>query len=466
MKQIKGFFLHRATVSILIGLIFITTLLSLVLPQGFSQPAWRIEKWRNTYPAWSDSITALGLDHIFTTPIFLFILGLFFVSLLFSFIRQLQIAQARIFALPVLSNAYDRGRTANKRKQSARSMCEVRQICRKKAYLQVAQNDKASLFVKHPWGYWGNAILHGSIMLIVAASLVILLFQQRGEVRLVQGGSFGMEDHWLVDEHGLLAGILRLPFTVRLDDIVPEYWPNDDLKALTSVLAIKYPRKDSVQTTLTITQSRYFSGIRLFQSGNYGLACSLTISRQGNRGAAAGLDYYEDIAIFFHNAYKRDKPQYEEMDIAGGRLLQAKYFPDAARKSMLSASPLIILRLPMMSASTPLSERPSAMPEELKLQPGQSGVLGSYTIRFNGAARWVGIIFIRMYAMPFIFLGFIMLAVGAFLIFFCPPRRLIVERVADGITFNWSASKFARFYEDERTELLARLLSNTCSEKI
>ena len=437
MKRLKSFLLHKVTVLAIISLILGAVLLSLVLPQTSSLSPWEIAKWPEICSNWSAWMTFLGLGHIFTSPIFLFILGLFLLALLLSTTRQFKIAFAKTFhgfgALSMPTGGV-----------LVTSLEGIRKICRKNGYIKTAESNDVFLFVKHPWGFWGNAILHCSIILIVFASLCVVLFQQRGVLRLIEGETFSPQNSWFVEEHGPLSRVLRLPYAIRLDRLVPEYWPNDDLKALTSVVSTKYPHQAIGQSTLSITQSRYFGGIRLFQSTNYGLACFLTI--KGENG------YREGMAMMFKNALKRNKPQFEEIEIDKNRLLQAKYFPDAEQKSMLSQSPLMILRLHD-------TRQNSTVKQKLALQPGQTGNLGPYTIRFNNAARWVGFIFIRLYAMPFIFLGFILLAVGAGLIFFCPPRKLVVKKLDHGFSYTWSASKFAKFYEDEHKMLISNLLS-------
>ncbi len=442
VTRLKGFLLHKVTILAIISLILGAVLLSLVSPQTFSLSPWEIEKWPEIYSDWSSWMTFLGFGHIFTSPIFLFVLGLFLLSLLLSTTRQFKISFAKTF--------HGFGASSLPQGHLVISLEGIHKICQKNGYIKTAESNDAFLFVKHPWGFWGNAILHCSIILIVFASLFILLFQQRGVLRLVEGETFSPQNSWFVEEHGSLSSVLRLPYALRLDRLVPEYWPNDDLKDLTSVVSTKYPHQPIVQSTLTITQSWYSGGIRLFQSTNYGLACFLTI--KGENG------YQERIAMMFKNALKRNKPQFEEIEIDKNGLLQAKYFPDAEQKSMLSRSPLMILRLHD-------TRQNSTVEQKLELQPGQTGHLGSYTIRFNNAARWVGFIFIRLYAMPFIFLGFILLAVGAGLIFFCPPRKLVVKKLGHGFSFTWSASKFAKFYEDEHKMLISNLLSaeNRCT---
>lgn len=432
MIKIKKLLLSRKTVLSLILLILGTIILSYLFPQRFLTSPDELKKWHDLHPFWAQWHKMLGLDHVFTTPWFAALLFLFLVALLIATYEQIKISIKKTFGQGIPSGE----------KSSKLSVPEGELISaiKKQGYFKIAGNQTWFRFVKHPWGYWGNVLLHLGIVITIASSLLIVLTQKRGLLHLVEGEVHIPGSQWYDESKGILAGNFILPEAVRVDNVISEFWETDDLKQLRTTLSFIDPQGRFTQHALAINSPVNYKGIRIYQTQDFGDAFFVEFNDKDGRRIGKILQ--------MQNPLQKDKPSYRNFQLEEmPYLLKAKYFADAEKNSMNSTNPLLVLRL----------VDDEKVVSELPLKNGESGQLGPYMVQLAGVSKWSGFIFVDITGMPGIFFGFFIIILGSGLTYFMPPREFYVKKEDSEISLMWKASRFESLYREEHEKVLSEL---------
>lgn len=424
IRAIKRFFLSRKTILFLILLILAAIIIAYIFPQRFITPQAQMERWRNYHPEWVPWVEKLGLDHVYSTPWFAVLLLVFSLTLIISTFEQIKVSIKKTFGHVVTSGGKNFKVNATEE--------EIKTAIKRLGYFQIIRNQAALRFVKHPWGYWGNVLLHLGIVLVIASSLIIVLTEKRGLLHLLEGELYTPGTPWLVEYNGILAGRFIMPEAVRLDNVFTEFWETDDLKQLITTISFSNPQGRTKRYNLAVNQTVSYRGIRVYQDHNFGDAFFVTLTDREGRNTG--------LILQIKNPDKKDKASFgifqsEEIPY----LLKAEYFADADKKSMLSANPLLIMRL---------VDRDMVI-GKVSLKNGESGQLGPYTATVVGVTRWAGMIFVDITGMPGIFLGFFIIIIGGGLTYFMPPREFYLKKEDGGFSITWKATRFEGFYKGE-----------------
>lgn len=424
IRKIKRFFLSRKTILALILLILGAIVLAYIFPQRFSASPLDTENWQQAHPLFAPWFYTLGLDHVYTTPWFAVLLLVFLLTLMISTFEQIKNSTKKIFGNVVISG--EKSIRVNTTEE------EIKTAIKKLGYFQTVRNQETLRFVKHPWGYWGNVLLHLGIVLVIASSLVVVLTEKRGLLQLIESELYVPGTPWFMEEKGMLVGNFILPEAVMLDNVIPEFWETDDIKQLTTVMSFSNPQGKTKRYNLAINQTVNYKGIRIYQDQRFGLAFFVNLTdKTGTRNG---------LILQIQKPYKRDKASYGNFRFGKiPYLLKAKYFADAEKKNMLSSNPLLVMRL----------VDKGRVIGEVSLKNGESGQVGPYTATVAGISRWAGIIFVDITGMPGIFLGFFIIIIGGGLTYFMPPREFYLRKEVDGFSITWKATRFESFYEEE-----------------
>lgn len=420
--MLKRFFLSRATVLTLLVLVLGAVVVGYLFPQRFLVSPAGMDRWELDNPVLAVLSRNLALDHVYTSPWFAILLALFLVSLLFSSWDQFRLA---------LRKTREGGGGGRELVLSCTPEA-VAPIARRLGYLQVGASVNSLRFVKHPWGYWGNFLLHVGIVVAIAASLVILLYERRASVDLVPGEIHEPGAPWARQDMGLLAGDFVLPEAVRLDQVVPEFWPNGHLKQLTTDFTFIDRAGRETPYSMHVNKSHRHRGIRIFQGKSFGRAFYV-----GFRDKAG--NWNGDI-LMVDNRYAGDKAPFKDFFLPWTPLLlRAKYYPDADRRSPVGENPLLVMQL----------VREGKVLDEISLTTGATGTIAGYEATLVKTGWWGGIIFIDTKGMEGIFFAFLVIAIGGGLSYLCPPREIRVVRDGEGCRIFWGASRFAPLYLEE-----------------
>lgn len=429
----KRTLLARTTVLTVIVMTLGVMLVGSFVPQKFLLTPKGAAKWHADYPILAPLAEYLGLQHIYTHPLFAGIIILASVSLLFSCVEQCRGSWRRTFAtgLPA-GEASEFATTAGPAK--------VADWLQQRGYIRIASGEGSVRLCRNPWGFWGNALLHAGMLIVIVSSLCIALTQQRGLLHLAVGEVFLPGGKWLSTEKGLLANDFHLDRPVRLDGITYEFWPTYGVKNIASTLTFSGSDKMSETRTVEINNILYFKGVRIYQAVDFGHAFYLEIvAPAGERNTYQLLIAHQE---------KPEKPSYEDFpDMLGpGRTLRAKYFVDPEKRSLSRENPLLVLRLD--EKGTELGQLP--------LSAGGEGAIGNYHFRLLKVDRWSGLIFVRLFGISGVFFGFFVIICGSALNYFTPPREVTVRLLPGGDSIvSWRAVKFSEFYLDEFAALRA-----------
>jgi hypothetical protein len=398
-------------------------------PQRFLTSPAELGKWQLANPTLAKLSRLLALDHLYTSPWFAVLLALFLVSLCFSTWEQFRIAMRKS----------REGGAGGESFEAAAAAPELAAGLRSLGYLELRGGNGITRFVRHPWGYWGNFLLHLGIVITIASSLVILLCEKRAVVELLEGEVHQPGAKWTKEERGLLAGELVLPEAVRLDRVVPEYYENDKLRQLSTGFSFVDTAGRATSLSMHVNKSVNYKGVRVFQGKAHGRAFFVRFTERD--GQEHGQLFLLDKPLDRNTASYKDL----NLDWLPGTL-KLKYYGDAERRSPDGSDPLFVMRL--MDG-----EKVGA---ELPLRVGETGRFGDYGAQLLKVERWGELIFIDTTGMAGIFLGFFVLCLGGALSYFCPPRECSLTPAENGCRVAWRATRFERLYRDEFEELRRR----------
>jgi cytochrome c biogenesis protein ResB len=420
MTRGKRFFLSRSTVLTLIVLVLAAVTVGALVPQAFITEKPQLDTWHSSHPTLAPLAELLGLFHIYTTPGFALLLLLVCISLGLSTIEQGKSARRRTFNAPPPTEAVGSYQL---------SLTTAAGILRKSGYRQLSAT--AHRFVKHPWGYWGAFSLHLGMLVCIAASLLITVTQQRGSIELLQDETHLPGAPWLSEEVGLLAGTLILPEPIRFDRLKLSY-SRDSVHSVESDISFGNDPSSGSAAKTAINAPLYRNGLTIYQGNEYGQSFLVTIDPQSSNQPPA--------AYSIRFPARLGEAGYNEFKMPGDtRLLQVKYFPFAKGKPLKNEEMPLTLRLVENGKES----------ARLTLRQGESGMLGGKEVRLLEVRDWTRLIFVRLYGIEGVFAGFLLIVLGAALIYCLPPREAWLEENEGQIILSWRSARFAKLYREE-----------------
>ncbi len=421
----KRLLLSRGTVLTLIALTAGLMVAASLVPQSFSTPADQMSAWTAAHPVVARVTAVLGLDRVYSHPVFLALILLALAALSLSAWEQLRAASRRTWPRA----ASIAGRSV----EIPADLDTVATALRARGYLIVRRGPAERLLVRHPWGHWGNVLLHCGLAIVVGASAVIGATQQRAALHILEGETFHPGGPWFAEEKGLLARRLVLPFAVRLDHLEYRFWPTYGLESVTSTLTLLREDAPPSSVKVGINDLQRVDGIRIYQNVEIGHAFKLEVEGRGKRDV---------VTLLVQHPPTPDVPGSNDFRglLRGGELLRAKYFVNPDARSFETFNPLLVLRV----------EGSNEGPAEVRLRPGAEAVAGAYRFRLARVTPWARLSFVNVAGIAGVFAGFLVIALGGILHYFTPPREAALFQTTTGATrLVWRAARFADFYTDE-----------------
>jgi hypothetical protein len=430
---VKRLLLSRGFVLTLLAALTALIVVASLLPQSFLTSPDDLATWARAHPVLARAAAGLGLHHVYTHPAFTGALLLAVVALCLSTGEQVRAALRRVSR---------GGAPGGARIESDRTPDEVLRTLRARGYLALGGGAGARRLVRQPWGYFGNTLLHGGLTVAVAASAYIGVTQQRGLVHLLEGDTHRVGGPWFVEENGVGASRLVLPFSVRLDHVALRSGPSSAVESAVSTLTLERAGAPRRSVRVGIGDLQEVDGVTIYQGAELGHAFRVVIS-SGDRDVVRTL-------LVRHPATPDEEGTNEFRGLLpGGEVLRAKYLVDADRQSFEQFNPVLFLRVDGPGGDAA---------GQAELRPGTSATAGAYGLRLEKVSVWTRLVFVRAPGMAGVFAGFFIIALGGVLHYFTAPREATLEERGPGATLvTWRAARFASFYAEELDELRAAL---------
>ncbi|GAM09106.1 cytochrome c biogenesis protein Ccs1 [Geobacter sp. OR-1] len=433
-NKLKEIIISRLLVIAEILAVIASGIVADIIPQRFQSSADQISQWRTLHSGLIPLADLLQLHSVYTSFWFVLVIALAGISLAVSSVDQIRLARNRI---KVVVTSGQELATINEIKPE-----QLRRIAAAGYRPQPVGQDRALKFIRCSWGYWGTALFHIGMVVVIATSLVIALTERRGALMIAQGETLAPTDEWTNTEEGLLAGKLRLPATFRFDDLRITYDSRNIPEHIESL--VTFIRSGSQeQLSVAVNAVARYQGMRIYHANEYGDAFSLEfIAPDGSR-------HLEKLLIEHPTGLK--EAGYLDTKLPWLPFtLSLKYFADFEHKSMNSPNRQLIMRL-----MTEKQERARAT-----LIANQSARLGDYQVRLLRVDKWAKFTFVDVHGMAAVFAGFALMMLGALLSYMTPPRELfIVPQEDNRYSAYWRSTKFAEFYAEERAALVSILES-------
>ncbi len=370
---------------------------------------------------------------------------------LHSMYAQPWFAAAILFAALALGiSSYDQFRIVRKKLSSTNTVSAdelaagvseqcLLSVARTHSYRRLRTGTDGQLkFIKNPWGYFGNLLLHIGITVVITISLYVALTARQGALILIEGEQHESSQPWNMSEQGLLSSPLKLPGAIRLERVRVQFDNKQQPLEVFSEISITDDSGRVDTLTASINRIQSYRGLRIYHASQYGNVFDVTFTDK------TGAVHTEKIAA--QQPVSLTEAGYsDEFSVSWSPyLLSAKYYADADKKSMLSTNPDLVLRL--TQGNKEIARTTLAM--------GGSGNLGEYRVQLNGMSRWSKLIIVDITGMSLIFTGFAIIMLGGILQYLTPPRELLAIRQKDDqYMVYWKAVAFRDFFEDERDDV-------------
>jgi hypothetical protein len=419
-----------ALILFLAGVLYLSTR----IPQRIDAAPIQLEMWRFRHTGLLRVVDFFNLHSIYAQPWFAVIILGAALTLAVSSRDQLRIARKKLSSIAVTPADEITGEVSGDL---------LRRVARSHGYHLLGSSPDGQLkFVRNPWGYFGNPLLHTGIAFVIMMSLYVALTTRQAALILVEGEQHSSGQQWAISEQGLFAKPLKFPGSIRLDKVSMRFDDKQQPVDVVSDLTISDSsgRIDSLSASINRIVS--YRGLRIYHATQYGNA--FAVSFTGKDGAV----HTETIAAH-HPASPSEAGYSDEFGVEWTlELLSAKYYADVNRKSLSGDNPELTLR----------ATRGGAEVARTTLTKGASGAFGAYQAHLNGVSRWAKLIIVDCSGMPLVFTGFAVIMLGGLLQYLAPPRELIaVRQQHDRYTVFWKATSFREFFIEERDIITAGL---------
>lgn len=412
----------------LILLLAVLMYLSTLIPQSMDSTPEKIDSWRRDHHALVRLVDGANLHRIYSQRWFAAIILLAATALTVSSYDQIVAARRKLYATTTGADAL----------VAAIPEATLRSVARSNGYHCLNTGSSAHLkFVRNPWGYFGNALLHSGMVLVVGASLYVAVTGRQGMLTLLEGEQRDASQSWDNNEYGSMTSPLRLSGSIRLDRLRAVFDDKNQPVQVSSDITVANGAGATESLTATINGITRYHGLRVYHTTQYGDAFTLEFID------ITGETHVEKLPL--QQPPSLTKASYGNFALTWSPyLLSAKYFADADKRSMTSTTPSLVMRL--LNGEQEISR--------VALVPGGYGLLGGYRVHLLGVQKWSTLIFVDISGMPVIFAGFAIIMLGGLLHYMTPPRELIGVTGGDGsYQVYWRAVSFKEFYRDERDEI-------------
>lgn len=409
-----------------------TGVIGATVPQRATTSTLDLEAWLAARPMLAPVVVLLGLDRVFSTWWFLGALVLFTISLTVATVRMARLAGAHTRGRPSVPSAVHTGialsdaasrASQHGYRESGRAQVDGRAIVR---------------FTRHRGGWWGTTVLHAGMLIVVLAACAAAAFSSRAVIDLSQGEVWEPGGPLLAEESGVLASRLDVGRPLRLEGAETSTWESGELKTLRLDLSVGDDRGGWEPVSTSVNAPLRLGSHTLYASaGEFGEAAFLRITGSGIPETRARMEF---------GFVPGDAPAYADVVPPGLPGIEGRWDPERTK-----GEELLTLRYTDESGTE----------HRAGLAPGESAVLGEYSVEFVLRGAWARVIVVRDFGVRLLFLGFAVIGLGSILTYIMVPREIVLADDPAGIRYSWCAARMGRSYARERDEILGRSMEET-----
>lgn len=397
-------------------------MLGFLIPQDAFQGRYYYDRLQELHPALYSFVDFFGLQHIYSSYWFLCLVLLIAGSLTLAVYEQF----ARLLGA---------GRNKRLIPRKGYELCssvaapigqqdylekKIIETIKSRHYRMTAKEQQGNnlylVSIKHRLQRFGSPLFHAGLLLVVCAALYGLAFYGRGFVQVMQGEEIASHsDSWLITRTGFFSSPIDPDFSMRLDRLSVEAWPDEKRKRVESLLTVTPEGENPRQQAVTISAPVKYRGMHLFQSLDFGMALTFKLKTPAHPGIVSHFLLDDSGSVNKALIGSSDYPM-------TGYVFDLEYLPFI--KGGASARPEV---------------KVTVKKEGIQQFQGIIPLYGSVAfddnlLYFIDIRHWSGILAVKGYALHLLYCGFALVLLGLFLLY-CLNRRKVfwkVEKLAEG----------------------------------
>ncbi len=427
--KINKFLISPKTIISLIILTLLACAIGFFVPQITDKSPSFFETWQGENIYTYRFVTRLQLHQVYTSYWFLALVCLIAISLSSSLSAQIK-KNLKYRLKCGTQNTEHRIQNTDK----------IRNALHKKRYREQGFINEGYrlIFTKNSIGRWGGVIFHTGLLFVVISAILVLCFQNRGFVQLIEGDTFdGKESSFLVKSRGALSGEYNTGFNTFLSKLDHIYWETEELKHLASSLVI-IKDKEPIKKTVSINNPLLIEGTNIYQSNDYGYTLSFVLKKLTGEKVVSHFNIDRASYVRKHAIGKSDYPM-------SPYIIEMKFLPDLEKKSFYLNKPIVYLNI-----SEGLRKAFSGL-----VIPGDAVKIKDDILHFTGVRYWSGLIFVKNPGMSIAYIGFVIVIIGLVIMFLLPYKEihLSFDPVQEVYNITGKTKKYEAIFNEELDEI-------------
>lgn len=441
----------RVTFSLILILLTLYVL-GLVIPQKvFFESREQYEGWLAARPLLGPALDYLGFTDIYTSPVTLMFLALFYANLLLVVAQRVPLVLKKALGREggdalgfIIEDIKKSGRfreitvTDVDPQEAGRRIASF--LRRRAWFVRQSENGERTLAVRNRLSAFGFLLFHLSFLLCLTGGLTIYYTRFSGRIALTEGEAFegDLKQFYTIDRQPkVLRELPSLSF--RLEKATFEYEDRQPSR-LDAVMSVRFGAKETTER-IGVNQP-VERGAYTILAVNVGVS-PLFVVRDAGRGveldgAWVRLDAAEDREDMFR------------FDVMGDLDLYAKFYADYVIENGIERTRSLNIRNPAFCII--VRQKKTVIAEET-LKKGESMVIGPYKFEFRDLRRWVAFQVVREMGAGPLVLGFALAVIGLTMRLIFYRREIRIFQNGERIWIDGTSEYYYHSFAEELDQL-------------
>jgi cytochrome c biogenesis protein len=455
--QLTSFFKSRKLAIALIVLIILFSILGTLIPQKSQLKPEIYNAWEKNNPAQAEIFDFLGFTHLFSSFLFINLVALLFINTLFCTKGMFTNALRRYGAKQQFK---DRTFIDNLEKniiiKTGKSYkdvhLEVDSVFLSRGY-KVVKQDNQIFAEKNRIGILGIPLFHVSILFIILAVVYGSTGRMEGDMRLIEGQTLS-EDHgnYMFINEGPFFYENHMKFNISLEKFYVDYTDETGTpRGPTGKLAI-FENGQNMKTDIVYSNHQMdYSGYS-FLGNVYGMAPLLLLTNpdgsvySGSYITATDQDESQRYVAYF---------ELGNTGLEGGLMvyMTAPLTSSITGSRDVGQSPILFLKI--FDNGKEINNVTMRLKDTIRI--------GDKTLGFYDVKYWSNFYVVKDNSMFLVIVGFGLMTLSLFILFFIIPKRIWVEIIDEGkinameIHIGGKSDKFRSLYDEEYFGLVNKI---------